>query len=179
MAQASNFKKFGYDYSGSMQVLKTICSLDYLWKRVRVAGGAYGAMTGLMRNGDAYFVSYRDPNLEETLEVYREMAEYLEHFEVSHREMTKYIIGTMSRLDAPLTPSMKGEKADARYLAGLTVEDERRERREVIETDAETIRSYSQLIRQMMAENQYCVIGNENRIKGAASLFDQMMRLID
>lgn len=179
VAQASNFKKFGYDYSGSMQVLKTICSLDYLWKRVRVAGGAYGAMTGLMRNGDAYFVSYRDPNLEETLEVYREMAEYLEHFEVSHREMTKYIIGTMSRLDAPLTPSMKGEKADARYLAGLTVEDERRERREVIETDAETIRSYSQLIRQMMAENQYCVIGNENRIKGAASLFDQMMRLID
>ncbi|SMP37801.1 insulinase family protein [Anoxynatronum buryatiense] len=179
VAQASNFKKFGHVYSGSMQVLKTICSLDYLWKRIRVAGGAYGAMTGLFRNGDAYFVSYRDPNLEETLRVYHDLAEYLERFDASHREMTKYIIGTMSRLDAPLTPSMKGEKADARYLAGLTVTDEHRERLEIIETGADTIRSYSHLIRQMIAENQYCIIGNENRIKGAAPLFDRMAQLID
>jgi Zn-dependent M16 (insulinase) family peptidase len=160
-----------------MQVLRTICSLDFLWKRIRVAGGAYGAMAGLFRNGNAYFVSYRDPNLEETLNVYDELADYIESFKVNEREITKYIIGTMSRVDAPLTPSMKGEKADAHYLSGTTYEDEIKERKEIIETTAEEIRRYGNMVRLMMADNIYCVMGNETRINDAGSLFDHILHV--
>ena len=178
VAKASNFMKFGFNYSGSMQVLKTICSLDYLWKRIRVSGGAYGAMAGFSRNGNTYFVSYRDPNLEETLQAYDELPDYLVNFNVGDREMTKYIIGTMSRMDAPLSPSMKGDKSDALYLTGITHEDEKRERAEIIHTTTETIAEYSEMIRLLMAENIYCVIGNESKLKQAENLFDRLLQII-
>ena len=177
VAKASNFLRHGYTYAGSMQVLRTICSLDYLWKKIRVSGGAYGAMAGFYRNGNAYFVSYRDPNLKETLEVYDQLAGYLESFHVSDREMTKYIIGTMSRMDTPLTPSMKGEKADAQYLAGITLEDERKERREVIHTSTEEIRSYGEMVREMMQDQIFCVVGNETKIKESEQLFDTILQV--
>ncbi|MDW7670378.1 MAG: insulinase family protein [Bacillota bacterium] len=177
VAKASNFIRHGYAYSGTMQVLRTLCSLDYLWKRIRVTGGAYGSMAGLFRNGNAYFVSYRDPNLEETLKVYDEMADYIESFQVNEREITKYIIGTMSRVDAPLTPSMKGEKADAHYLSGITYEDELKERKEIIETTAEEIRPYGNMVRRLMADNIYCVIGNESKIQDAGHLFDHILHV--
>ncbi len=177
VAKASNFKKHGFDYSGNMQVLKTIVSLDYLWKKIRVAGGAYGAMAGFSRNGNSFFVSYRDPNLKETLQVYNDMPAYLTSFKASDREMTKYIIGTMSRMDLPLTPSMKGDKADHLYLANYTWEDELLERSQVIHTTVDDLRGYSELIEKMMQDNIYCVVGNETKINEAASLFHHILNV--
>ena len=175
VAKASNFIKHGYVHTGSMQVMRTVLSLDYLWKRIRVSGGAYGAMAGFSKNGNSYFVSYRDPNLKETLVVYDEMASYLQKFNVSQREMTKYIIGTMSRMDTPLTPSMKGEKADVQYLSGYTLEDELDERRQVIQTTIDDIRNLGNMVDEMMQDNIFCVVGNETNVKNEASLFDRMI----
>ena len=81
VARVGNFKKHGYDYTGSLQVLKTILSYDYLWIKIRLQGGAYGTMCGFVRNGNSYFVSYRDPNLSETNEVYKNLPEYIEGFD--------------------------------------------------------------------------------------------------
>lgn len=175
VAKASNFLKHGAVYTGSMQVLRTVLSLDYLWKRIRVSGGAYGAMAGFSRNGNCYFVSYRDPNLKETLQVYDEMADYLRAFKVSQREMTKYIIGTMSRLDMPLTASMKGDKADAQFLSGFTWKSELVERQQIIGTTIQDIRSLGDLVDNMMQDTIYCVVGNETTVKNAASLFDKIV----
>ncbi len=177
VAKASNFKKHGFNYSGSMQVLKTIVSLDYLWKKIRVTGGAYGAMAGFSRNGNGFFVSYRDPNLRETLQVYNGMAGYLETFQAGRREMTKYVIGTMSRMDMPLTPSMKGDRADHLYLSNYSWEDELMERNQVIHTTVDDIRGFSELVNKMMQDNIYCVVGNETKINEASSLFDSIIHV--
>ena len=178
VAKSSNFITHGYQYSGSHQVLRTICSLDYLWKQIRVSGGAYGAMAGFFRNGNGYFVSYRDPNLEETLQVFDKLPDYLKQFNVNHREMTKYIIGTMSRIDVPLTPGAKGERGDALFLANISMEDLKKERMEVIGTTVETIRSYADMIHRMMSDNHFCVIGSEAKIKQSAHLFDKTLQII-
>ena len=122
VAKGYNFIKQGYSYSGKMLVLKTIASLDYLWNRVRVQGGAYGGFANLARSGNIVFVSYRDPNVKETLKAYDGICDYIGSFEASEREMTKYIIGTISELDSPLTPSMKGERATAYYIRGISEE---------------------------------------------------------
>ena len=123
VAKGYNFLPLSYNYSGSMQVLKTIISLDYLWNKVRVQGGAYGAFFNVSRTGNIYFASYRDPNLKKTLEVYDAAADYIQNFDASERDMTKYIIGTISRYDFPLTPSMKGEKAVSLYISQISQED--------------------------------------------------------
>ena len=111
VARTGNFIDNGAAYTGALQILKVILSYDYLWQNIRVKGGAYGCMSNFNRIGEGYFVSYRDPNLKRTIEVYEGIVDYLKNFTVSDRDMTKYIIGTISNIDQPMTPATKGERS--------------------------------------------------------------------
>jgi hypothetical protein len=162
-----------------MQVLRTILSLDYLWNRVRVQGGAYGCMAGFDRYGNLYFTSYRDPNLQETLNVYNRAENYVRTFNGSEREMTKYIIGTISRMDTPLTPSMKGERATTYYLSHVTAEDLQKERDEVLNTKVEDIRNLADVVAKAMEQNYICTLGNEDKIKENQSLFKKLIHVFE
>ena len=103
-------------------MLKVIFSYDYLWINVRVKGGAYGCMSGFKRNGESYLVSYRDPHLKRTLDVYKGIPDYIRNFQTDEREMTKYIIGTISGKDVPRTPQMKGSVSKTAYFCVVTEE---------------------------------------------------------
>ena len=92
VAQNGNFRKKGLEYTGALEILKVILSYDYLWINIRVKGGAYGCMSGFKRSGESFLVSYRDPHLKRTLEVYQGVPAYIRAFEADEREMTKYII---------------------------------------------------------------------------------------
>ncbi len=179
VAKGYNFKRIGYKYSGGLMVLRIIASLDYLWNKIRVRGGAYGSFARFGRNGNMYFCSYRDPNLKETLEVYNGIKDYLEKFDPTDREMTKYIIGTISKLDHPLTPSMKGELASTRYISGITHEDIQREREEVLSTDKNTIKSFKNLVGDTMEKGYCCVLGNENKIRENKDVFDKLVNVFN
>ena len=148
--------------------------LDYLWNKIRVQGGAYGAMSSLAMSGNLVFVSYRDPNLKETLVAYNNVVEYLNNFSTTEREMTKYIIGTISDLDMPLTPSMKGEKAISMHIRGISMDDLKREREEVLSTTQEDIRNYKKLISDVLEKDFYDVLGNDKKIKENKELFNSL-----
>ena len=177
VAKGYNFIKKGYSYSGKMLVLKTIASLDYLWNRVRVQGGAYGGFANLARSGNIVFVSYRDPNLQETLSAYDGISDYIGRFEASERGMTKYIIGTISELDSPLTPSMKGERATSNYIRGISEEQRQKEREEVLTTRPEDIKSFKDLLSDVTKENYYCVLGNEAKLKDNKDVFANLVNV--
>jgi len=179
VAKAYNFMKLGYEYSGSMLVLKTICNYDYLWNRVRVQGGAYGGFSVFMKNGNVFFTSYRDPNLLDTLKVYDQAGEYFTSFHTDKRQMTKYIIGTISDLDVPLTPSMKGEKAAEYYFRKIGYDDLQKERAEVLSTDVEKIRGFGPMIERIMKENYMCVLGNEEIIKDNRNIFGSIINVFE
>ncbi|MBK5240899.1 insulinase family protein [Clostridium sp.] len=177
VAKGYNFIKKGYSYSGKMLVLKTIASLDYLWNKVRVQGGAYGCFANITRTGNMVFVSYRDPGLKETLNAYDEIYNYIGGFKASEREMIKYIIGTISELDSPLTPSMKGERATGYYIRGITESQRQKEREEVLSTTEEDIKSFSTLLKDVTGENYYCVLGNETKLKDNKELFASLVNI--
>jgi presequence protease len=177
VAKAGNYIKSGYKYHGSMQVMKTIARFDYLWNKVRVQGGAYGVMSSFGRDGNTYIVSYRDPKLKETLKVYDGIEQYLRGFEADEREMTKYIIGTVSNLDFPITPSMRGEISLINYLSKITQEDIQRERDEVINTKIEDIRKFADLLKSVMDQNCICVLGNEGKIKENKDIFKSLVNV--
>lgn len=86
-------------------MLQNILNYDYLWIRLRVKGGAYGCMSGFGRDGDCYMVSYLDPKLAETNEVYDKLPEYLEQFDQDERSMDRYVIGAISEMDIPKNPA--------------------------------------------------------------------------
>ena len=177
VAKGYNFKDLGYEYSGNMQVLKTIVSLDYLWNKVRVAGGAYGALANFSKNGNVVFSSYRDPNLKETLNVYDNMFKYIKDLNIDEREMRKYIIGTISNMDTPLSPFMKGDRATTHYISGITLEERQSERNQVLSTTVDDIRKYSDLLNEAMKENYLCVLGNEDKIKENEKQFNSCIKV--
>lgn len=179
VAQGYNFRRLGFTYSGAMRVLESILRYDYLWNRIRVQGGAYGAFSQFERNGNVSFVSYRDPNLKETLDVYRDMAAFLREFSVTDREMTKYIIGTMSKVDMPLTPQMKGERASSRYIQGLTQADIQRERDELLTTRQEDIRKFAAIAAAVYDAGYICVLGNGEKIRQEEVLFSKLVPVFE
>lgn len=178
VARCGNYTKDGYNYTGALRVLKVIFSYEYLWLNIRVKGGAYGCMSGFSKNGDSHFVSYRDPNLVKTNEVFEGAARYVRNFDVSDRDMLKFVIGTMGELDAPLTPSARGSRAFMAYMCNLTEEDFQKERDEVLGTDVEVIRGLAPIIESIMKQDYLCTVGNEDTIKKAGSLFDEVKSLI-
>jgi Zn-dependent M16 (insulinase) family peptidase len=177
VAKAGNFINHGYKYSGYLSVLQVIVSLNYLWQNVRVKGGAYGCMAAFKRNGNVYFVSYRDPNLGETMDVYDNMPHFLKDLKMDEREMRKYIIGTISKLDQPLTPSMENDKMLALYLSGVTNEDLQRERDEVLSTTVNDINNLADLVKDVMTDDNVCVIGNESKIESEKERFQEILYL--
>ncbi len=179
VARAGNFMRAGFSYTGALKVLKVILSYDYLWNNVRVKGGAYGCMCGFSGiDGDAYFTSYRDPNLRETNQIYKNIPEYVRNYYADERDMTKNIIGTISTLDTPLTPQNMGNRSLTFYLSGITEEDLRRERDEIRNVSNEDIRGLADLIQSILDADHICVIGNESKVEENRSLFKTVKNLI-
>jgi Zn-dependent M16 (insulinase) family peptidase len=179
VARTGNFLKAGYEYTGALKVLKTILSYDYLWNNIRVKGGAYGCMCGFSGvDGDAYFTSYRDPNLRETNNIYEKTADYVKNFTAEERDVTKYIIGTFSTLDTPLTPQSRGKRSLSMYLAGISEADLQKERDEVLNVTIEDIRALHKIVKAIFDAGNICVIGNEGKIAENKDLFKEVKSLI-
>jgi Zn-dependent M16 (insulinase) family peptidase len=179
VARTGNFLKAGFEYTGALKVLKTILSYDYLWINVRVKGGAYGCMCGFSGvDGDAFFTSYRDPNLAETNDIYKRIPEYVKNFSADERDITKYIIGTFSTLDTPLTPQAKGKRSLSMYLAGLTEADLQKERDEVLNVTVSDIQALYKIVQAVLDAGHICVIGNEGKVNDNKDLFKEVKYLM-
>ncbi len=177
VARAGNFIDDGKSYTGALQILKVILSYDYLWINVRVKGGAYGVMSSFNRLGEGFFVSYRDPNLEKTNEVYEGVVEYLRNFDVNERDMTKYIIGTISNIDQPMTPSSKGDRSMNLYMNHVTEEMIKNERMQILNAGKEDIRNLADIVNAVLRADQFCVIGSEEKIEDQKELFKEVKDL--
>ncbi len=175
VATAGNYRDVGLEYTGALGVLSSIFSYDYLWLNVRVKGGAYGSMCAFARSGNAYFTSYRDPNLMETYDIYMNAAKYVAEFDADDRDMTKYVIGAISKLDSPLTPVAEGNFSFASYLMGLTDEDIQRDRDEVLATNVETIRGLSPYVEAAINGGIICAVGGEAKLEASKDSFKQVI----
>ena len=171
VARVGNFLDDELDYTGALQVLRVILSYDYLWQNVRVKGGAYGCMCNFSKLGEGYFMSYRDPNIEKTNKVYEEMVEYIKGFTASERDMTKYIIGTISNIDQPLTPVAKGDRSMNLYMNRVTEEMILEEREQILTATEEDIRKTAPIVESVLRNNCFCVIGSEEKIEEGRDLF--------
>ena len=172
VAKTGNFSSINTKHHGFLNVVATMMRYDYLWNQIRVLGGAYGCMNGYGRTGKSYFISYRDPHLKRTLEVYEKAADYLRNFNGDEDEITKYIIGTLSDLDAPMSPKKKGGRSMSAYLSNITEDMLQAERDEILNITKEDINMMADYIDKVVSDNHLCVIGNEDKINENADLFD-------
>ena len=171
VARTGNFIDRGVEYTGALQILKVILSYDYLWQNVRVKGGAYGCMSSFNRIGEGYLVSYRDPNLEKTMEIYEGVVDYLKNFNVDDRDMNKFIIGTISNIDRPMNPAAKGSRSMNLYMNHVSAEMIREERDQILDAQQSDIRALADVLQALLDAHELCVIGSEEKIEEAKDMF--------
>jgi Zn-dependent M16 (insulinase) family peptidase len=179
VCRAGNFASKGLKYHGALRVLKVMMGYDYLWKNIRILGGAYGCMSSFAKNGDSAFVTYRDPHLKNSVDVFEKAADYLREFEADDRTILQYIIGAISDLDTPKTPSAKGAYGLTAYLCNARMETIQKNRDELLATDKETIRSLAEFVDAFMADECICVIGTADKIDENKGLFDNIEQLVN
>lgn len=178
VARAGNFLKKGLPYTGALKVLRVILGFDYLWNNIRVKGGAYGCGSAFARTGDAYFMTYRDPHLKNSIDVFEKASEYLRNIELDERAALKYVIGTLSELDMPKTPAGKGSYGMSAYLMHLTMEMLQKERDELMNIDGSKVRSLADYIDAFLSDENLVVIGSASKVEEAEALFDHVEQLI-
>ena len=178
-ATVGNYRKDGVPYSGAFAVLKTILAYDYLWNNVRVKGGAYGCFFSYERiSGNCSIVSYRDPNLRNTYEIFRKAADYIASLELDKEQVDKYIIGTLSNLDLPKLPRVMGEYSFSIWEYGISNEELQKERDEVLGCTAEDIRSFAPLLKSAAEQGYICTVGSAGKINEDAELFKTIRDLV-
>ncbi len=165
-----------YNY-GALRVVRHLLNYDYLWNEVRVKGGAYGVFCQFTRDEEGYFASYRDPKLSETVDIYRRTADYLAQYDAQEREVVKTIIGTISGMDTPLTPAMKGRRSMGAYFSEMPLAVLQQERDQVLACSCEDIRKTADVIRVVTSTENLCVIGNEQHLEEQKELFNELKPL--
>lgn len=177
VAKGFNLKKLGHEYTGELTVLSSILSMDYLHNAIRARGGAYGAGISISPNGNVTTYSYRDPNLRSTIETYDKMGDFLRNLVLDDEDIKKYIIGSMTRFNPPLTASDINGLVLARRFSGSSEADIEKRMGQAIEATKESIMAKADLLDELMAQDYLAVLGSGEKIKAEKDLF-QVIRPI-
>jgi presequence protease len=165
VGKGANLYDLGYQFHGSAQVISGYLRTSWLWERIRVQGGAYGAFCMFDRlSGTITFVSYRDPNLLKTLDNFDRCVDFLRQTDVRGNELTKAVIGTVGNIDTYLLPDAKGLVAMLRYLTGDTEEHRQKMREEVLATSAADFRAFADVLDHFKREGIVKVLGPQSAI---------------
>lgn len=168
VGKAANLYDLGYTHHGSVSVITNHLRTGYLWERVRMRGGAYGAMVNFSQSTGLFaLASYRDPNLLETLDVYDGLADHLHHVDLSADELTKSIIGVIGSMDAYQLPDAKGYTSLSRYLLGISEEYLQARRDEILSTEVKHFREFADVLQQMKQQGIVAVVGSAEAINKA------------
>jgi presequence protease len=168
VGKGANLFDLGYERDGSAEVITHYLRSTWLWERVRVQGGAYGGFAIFDAHSGAFgYISYRDPNLVGTLDVYDQTADYLAQLELSEDELVKSIIGAIGNIDPYQLPDARGYSAMARHLIGYTDAARQAYRTQLLGTTLEDFRAFSEVLRRMVDAGEIVVLGSEAAVETA------------
>ena len=162
---AGHLDRYGIPYTGSLRILASILSFDYLWNQVRVRGGAYGCGFQADMTGQVGFHSYRDPSPLRSLSVYNQAAAFVHDFCQSGESIDKYIISTVAATEPLEILREQALRADARAMSGITMADQVRIRTQMLQTKKEDLRALVTLFEKMAEQNAVCIVGNREAVK--------------
>jgi Zn-dependent M16 (insulinase) family peptidase len=161
VGKGANLFDLGYERDGSTEVITHYLRSTWLWERVRVQGGAYGGFAIFDAHSGAFgYVSYRDPNLVQTLDVYDQTADYLAQLDLSQDELVKGIIGAIGNIDPYQLPDARGYSAMARHLIGYTDEARQAYRTQLLGTTVEDFRAFADVLRRVVDAGEIVVLGS-------------------
>ena len=177
VCRAGSFESPDRPYTGALRVLRVHLGYNYLWPQIREKGGAYGCMSGFGKTGTAYMVSYRDPHLRRTVETFEKAGDFIRRTQLDEEELTRLIIGAVSDLDQPMTPSLLGAYSMYAWLRGESAESIQKERDEILDCTEEDIRRLGDYLDAAMETGACSVVGAEAKIRECSGMFDSIEKL--
>ena len=169
-ARGYHLNQCGKEFTGSMWLAASILSLDYLWNKVRVQGGAYGAGFQIDRSGNLFSYSFRDPSPEKTIQADLGASAFLKKFAREERHLEKYIISALNELNPLLSPRDKGALADIRILTGYSRAESERIRKEVLLTTPQQLVDCGEWLDRFATEGNVCIVANDSVLKKCKGL---------
>lgn len=168
VGKGANLYDLGYELHGSISVITNFLRTTWLWEKVRVQGGAYGAFNSFNKETGTYnYLSYRDPNFASTLKAYDDTVDFLRKVDLAEDELTKNIIGAIGTLDAYQLPDAKGFTSMVRYLLGKTDEERQQYRDEVLGTTLSDFRAFADVLEAVNQKGHVVVMGSTDTIAKA------------
>ncbi len=173
-----NLYEQGYELKGSNAVIRKYMGTTYMWEKVRVQGGAYGGMISFDANSGSFnYLSYRDPNLNDTLDNYDGMPKFLRELKISENELSKSIIGTIGDLDGHLLPDAKGYVSMLRYLTKNNEATRQKYRDEILNTKAEDFNDFAEFLEKVKEKGIVTVLGSVEAIEEANKERDGFLKV--
>ena len=160
---------------GTMRVLRSVLSYEYLWNAIRVQGGAYGAGFIPRKSGEICCYSYRDPSPKNSLKCYKGAADYLRELVKSGEDLTKFIIGAVGEYDILTTPRTEAQQNVYDIITGWTPEMELKLRTDMINTAGEDILRAADVIEEAISRASVCVAADESVLSDKVLGFDTLL----
>lgn len=167
----------GIEPKGDILVLKNALSLDYLWMNVRVKGGAYGCSIKVGRFGDVALVSYRDPNVKRTSDIYLDLYKFIENLDINEDDLLKLKIGAIGSSNDSYHNSTLGSMALSNELSGISYDMRKQNRMELLGATIDDLKKYAPLFKEAFSKDIVCVIGNASSIDKDKALFKNIRSL--
>ena len=181
VGKGANLYDLGYEYDGSTEVILGYLRMAYLWEKIRVQGGAYGAFVAFDdASGVFTYLSYRDPNIAATLDNYDKAAAFLKTLDaarLSDNELTKAIIAAIGEMDAYQLPDAKGYTSMIRYLTNRTEALRQKKREEVLSANGEDFIAFGEVLEKVAQSNAVEVMGSQNALE-SANIGLQVMKVL-
>ncbi len=171
----TNTMSLGIPYNSVTAVAQKYLTSDYLWNTVRVMGGAYGAMMKADTSGSLAFVSYRDPHISRTLDIYRGIPEHLSGLSFGENELNKLIIGTFSDIDAHVQPYTRARRALYADYRNEDYEKRKQNRLKILSTSEADIRALGDMFKKAIENSSVCTVASEQSIIQASKEFDEII----
>lgn len=166
VGKGANLYELGYRYHGSISVITNFIRTSWLWDKIRMQGGAYGAYCNFGRqSGLLTFLSYRDPNLLNTLAVYDQTAQVLRNADLSPQELTRNIIGAISAMDAYQLPDAKGYTSMVRHLLGESDAERQQIRNEVLGATVADFHTFADVLDEVKTHGTVVVMGPQKTLE--------------
>lgn len=166
VGKGANLYQHGYRLHGSIQVIVPYLRSTWLWDKVRVQGGAYGGFCSFdQQSGTLSFLSYRDPNLVQTLEVFDQTARFLREIRLDEEELTRAIVGAIGEVDAYQLPDAKGYTSMLRYLLQISDEERQARRDEILSTTEADFRAFAEAVEQVREHGAVVVVASPDAIQ--------------
>lgn len=147
---------------GHILVLEHILNCEYLWNQVRVKGGAYGSTVQIELDGTINFSSMRDPQMADTIEIFKAVPRYIETLELSERELRQYIVGTMNKMEVPASAEAEGMIQLRLDMSGVSNDEILAIRKQVVNTELADLKALAPYFAEALKNYSLVIMGNED-----------------